>query len=103
MDSILSAISCIGVVIYFTNKYRDVLAKMTAIQKIGIFISYAITTLISAAFIYYGGRLLTAPFQNGLLIFIIRFAVVIVVLRPLIITLNWVLQKITNGIFPKIT
>jgi len=42
-------------------------------------------------------------FQNGFLILIIRFTVVIITLSLAIFTLNGLLQRITKGILLKIT
>jgi hypothetical protein len=103
MNDLFSFISCIGVVIYFLSKHREDLGKLNKIQKIGVFISYTMTIIISGICIHYGGSILTERFQNGFLIFIIQILVVIVTLWVAISLLNRVLQKITNGIFSKIT
>lgn len=103
MSDIFSIIVCLGVVIYFVFKHSEALAKLNKIQKIGVLISYIITTLIAGICIYYGGSFLTERFQNGFLILIIRFTVVIITLWLAIFILNCLLQRITKGIFPKIT
>lgn len=103
MNDILSIIGCVGVVICFILKHSETLAKLNKKQKIGVLMSYITTTLIAGICIYYGGAFLIERFQNELLIFIIRSAVVIITLGIAILTLNRILQKITKGIFSKIT
>ena len=103
MNDIFSIIGCVGVVIYFISKHSETLAKLNKIQKISVLISYIITTIIAGVCIYYGGALLTERFQNGFLILIIRITVVMITLWFAIFILNRILQKITKGIFPKIT
>ena len=103
MSDIFSIISCVGVVIYFVSKHSEALAKLNKMKKIGVLISYIITTLIAGICIYYGGAFLTEHFQNGFLLFIIRFTVVMVTLWLAIFTLNWLFQRMTKGNFPKIT
>lgn len=103
MSDIFSIISCVGVVIYFISKHREALAKLHKMQKIGVFISYTMTTLMAGISIYYGGAFLTEHYQSEFLLFIIRFIVVIITLWLAIFTLNWLVQRMTKGIFPKIT
>ena len=103
MNDLFSIICCIGVVIYFLYKYREALAQLNKIQKIGVFISYMMTIFISAICIYYGGSFLTEHIQNEFLLLIIHIIVVIITLWVAIFILNRLLQKITKGVFPKIT
>lgn len=103
MGNIFSIIGCIGVVFYFVSKHSEALAKLNKIQKISVLISYILTTIVAAMCIYYGGAFLTEHFQNEFLRFIIRFTVVLLTLGLAIFILNRLLQKITKGIFPKIT
>ncbi|WP_338786077.1 hypothetical protein [Metabacillus sp. FJAT-53654] len=103
MNDILSIIGYIGVVICFILKHSETFAKLNKMQKIGVLMSYITTTIIAGICIYYGGALLIERFQNEFLIFIIPFAVVIITLGLAIVTLNRILQKITKGIFSKIT
>jgi hypothetical protein len=103
MNDILSIIGCVGVIIYFVSKHSEALTKLNKMQKVGVLISYIMTTLIAGVCIYYGSSFLTEPFQNGFLLLIIRFAVVMITLWFAVFILNRLLQRITKGIFPKIT
>ena len=95
MNDLFSIICCIGVVIYFLYKYREALAKLNKIQKIGVFISYMMTIFISAICIYDGGSFLTEHIQNEFLLLIIQIIVVMIILWVAIFILNRLLQKIT--------
>ncbi|MEK5233834.1 hypothetical protein MHB42_19250 [Lysinibacillus sp. FSL K6-0232] len=103
MNDIFSIIAFVAVAIYFLSKHSEALEKFNKMQKIGVLISYIMTTIVAGICIHYGGSFLTEPFQNGFLILIIRFAVVMIVLWLAVFTLNHILQKITNGIIQKIT
>lgn len=103
MSDIFSIIACIGVVILFVSKHREALVKLNKIQKTGVLISFIMTTLIAGFCIYYGSSFLMERFQNGFLILIIRLAVLMITLWFAIFVLNRILQKVTKGIFPKIT
>ncbi|MBT2758152.1 hypothetical protein J7E71_19995 [Mesobacillus foraminis] len=103
MIDLFPIMSCVGVIIFFVSKYRKTLKKLNKTQIMGVFISYILTAIIAGICIYYGGAFLTERFQNEWIKLIIRFSVVIVTLWLAILTLNHILQKITKGIFPKIT
>ena len=61
------------------------------------------TIFISAICIYYGGSFLTEHIQNKFLLLIIQIIVVMITLWVAIFILNRLLQKITKGVFQKIT
>lgn len=103
MSDIFPIIVFVGVVLYFVIKYGEAFAKLNNIQRFGVVISFIMTTMITGFWIYYGSAFLVQHFQNGILIFIIRVIVVIFSLWLAVFTLNYILQKITKGIFPKIT
>ena len=58
---------------------------------------------ISGICIYDGGSFLTEHIQNKFLLLIIQIIVVMIILWVAIFILNRLLQKITKGVFPKIT
>lgn len=103
MGDILSIIVFVGVVIYFVTKYGEAFAKLNNMQKFGVIFSFMMITMVTGFCVYYGSSFLVEHFQNGFLILIIRVTVVIVSLWLAIFMLNFILQKITKGIFPKIT
>ncbi|TSI02552.1 hypothetical protein [Lysinibacillus sp. BW-2-10] len=103
MDVIFTVLSFVGVIIYFQIKDSKALANLNIMQRIGVLMSFLITTIIIECCIYYGTSFLTEHIQNGFLIWIIRVTVVIITLWLAVFILNYILQKITNGIFPKIT
>ena len=64
MSDIFSIIGCVGVVIYFVSKHSEALAKLNKIQKIGVLISYIMTTLIAGICIYYGSCIINRTFSK---------------------------------------
>lgn len=99
MDEVLSIIGIIGVVIYFITKHRETLEKLNIIQKIGILITYMITSLITGFIIYYGGAYLKEWLESGIILTIIQFAFIIIILFIAITILNRILKIITKGVF----
>lgn len=103
IGEIFSVIAFVGVVLYFVTKYGEAFAQLNNMQKFGVVISFIMTTIVTGFGIYYGSSFLVEHFQNGFFILITRVTVVIVLLWLAAFTLNYLLQKITKGVFPKIT
>lgn len=103
MNSIFSIITFIGVIVLFVVKYREAFSKLNKLQKVGVIVSYIIIITGAGICIYYGTALITAKIENRLLELIIDIIVVVATLALAVSTLNQLLNKITKGVFPKIS
>ncbi|MDQ0270616.1 hypothetical protein [Cytobacillus purgationiresistens] len=87
----------LGFIIYLIVRNREKLRLLSDVQKIGVFITYCLTVFIASMSIYYGGRMITEGMHNPLFSCLIRLCVVILTMWCAGLALNYVLNKITNG------
>lgn len=89
------------VVIYKIQENKEILRKLSKIQLAGVFLAYLLTIVLSFFCIYFGGKWIKEYSPHPVLTFISQVIIVIVTLVLLVNALYKVLNKITNGIFPK--
>ena len=101
MRDFLMCILFIGAVIHFIYKNKEKMSKLTISQKAAMVLTYAEGIAVCAFGIMYGGRILTEPFQNIIVITFIRILVVLFGLTVCLYGINRLLLRITKGVFPE--
>ncbi|SFB34967.1 hypothetical protein SAMN04488072_1181 [Lentibacillus halodurans] len=95
---LLIALVLIVYIVYVGFKHKEIWKKLSLLQIIGVFFTFAGVVSISGIILYYGSRYITSAVSSNIMDFAIKFVLIIIVIAAAGLIFSSIAGKITNGV-----